>query len=149
MTHLSFQREPALPLIMHAVTSACCVSTPSWCAPSDIFCQSFAAPTTPLQYGLVAHSCHRCVWPLQNPGDPPRLDSALAALLSFSFFFRFLLISDTQQTTFLGLGSRRIFAGVLIFYIFTWTQILADLQSVPNCDPWEFGWMLATGQALC
>lgn len=140
MTHLSFQREPALPLIMHTVTSACCVSTRSRCAVPDIFCQSFAAPTTPPARAHGTILSQVCV-AFTKP-QRPRLDSSLAALLSFSVFLgggggfinQWHTVDNLPRS-----GARWIFAGVLIFYIFTWTQILADLQSAPNCDPWELG----------
>lgn len=79
--------------IMHAVTSACCVSTWSWCALPDIFCQSFATHPPP-QHGargsILSQVCVAFIKPRR-----PRLDSSLAALLSFfSLFPLFFFINQ-------------------------------------------------------
>lgn len=125
----SMSLQPPPPsLIMHTVTSACCVSTWSWCAAPDIFCQSFATPPT-LQDGahgsILSQVCVAFIKPRR-----PRLDSSLATLLSFFFF----IINQWHTVDDLTWIWGQTDLCVLIFYNITWAQILADLQSVPNCD---------------
>lgn len=141
MMHLSFQHEPAHPPApsYHAHCDICllCVSTWSWCAVPDIFCQSFATPPT-LQDGAHGSILSQVCVAFMKPRRPG-LDASLAARLSFFSFFFLIIINQWHTVDNLPWIWGQTDLCVLIFYNITRDQILADLQSGPNCDLRELG----------
>lgn len=126
----SFPCEPALPLIMQSLTSACCVSVWGWRVVPDIFCQSSAAPliTPPpppspgLRPNPVTGVCVLC-------RHPRGLNLTLFLLRGWAFSEIVWHSDDLLQIW--------IFTVDLIFNIVTRAEIWADLWGVPNWDTWE------------